>query len=319
MAKSPEKPTGTNDQGQGNPEGRSELKGFLSKEMTPIQRSWLIRILVGLAIAFPAGYSIFRAQKRAGMMKIIETYGGVENPQFNGNYISGKHDENLLNTLEALGCPADKLKAEPIEFEACGRKLIAHPCCADYFMAANQKMEQDFEEAKSHPVRHWIRNLNLKDGRRCIKVAGARSGVTNEEQTEIYRESLKFPEQPGDVSAPKLTPEDLKKITDPETGELIDEEQWPGEILKKLEHKYRAAPTSLSFHETYCAFDIENWKQAGPYLRDQHFQGGGKFFGLIKEMPDDAGHFSIGEFKILNPAQIQNKAKRNSKGGMRGK
>lgn len=49
----------------------------------------------------------------------------------------------------------------------------------------------------------------------------------------------------------------------------------------------RAAPPGKSFHEKGLAVDVTNWKQAEPSLRR---------YGLANELPDDRGHFSIGEF-----------------------
>lgn len=52
----------------------------------------------------------------------------------------------------------------------------------------------------------------------------------------------------------------------------------------------RAAPPGKSFHEKGLAIDVTNWQEAERFLRA---------VGLINELRDDKGHFSIGEFKAL--------------------
>jgi hypothetical protein len=49
----------------------------------------------------------------------------------------------------------------------------------------------------------------------------------------------------------------------------------------------RAAPPGRSFHEKGLAIDVQNWKEAEQFLRK---------YGLLNELDDDKGHFSIGEF-----------------------
>lgn len=49
----------------------------------------------------------------------------------------------------------------------------------------------------------------------------------------------------------------------------------------------RAAPPGSSFHERGLAVDVSNWQAAQPYLRAQ---------GLLNSLPDDRGHYSLGEF-----------------------
>ena len=49
----------------------------------------------------------------------------------------------------------------------------------------------------------------------------------------------------------------------------------------------RAAAPGSSFHEKGLAVDIVNWEAAEPYLRR---------YGMINDLDDDKGHFSIGEF-----------------------
>ena len=49
----------------------------------------------------------------------------------------------------------------------------------------------------------------------------------------------------------------------------------------------RAAPPGKSFHEKGLAIDVVNWEEAQPYLAR---------YGLLNELEDDRGHFSIGEF-----------------------
>ena len=52
----------------------------------------------------------------------------------------------------------------------------------------------------------------------------------------------------------------------------------------------RVAPPGSSFHEKGLAIDVTNWKEAEPFLRA---------VGLLNNLADDKGHFSIGEFNNL--------------------
>lgn len=79
------------------------------------------------------------------------------------------------------------------------------------------------------------------------------------------------------------------------TGKHIDinqsfrTRQQQEKLFKELSAKgARVAPPGKSFHEKGLAIDVSNWKEAQVYLRK---------YGLLNELSDDRGHFSLGEFK----------------------
>lgn len=60
------------------------------------------------------------------------------------------------------------------------------------------------------------------------------------------------------------------------------------ELFEQLSKKgARVAPPGMSFHEKGLAIDVVNWKEAEPFLHK---------LGFRNDLPDDRGHFSIGEF-----------------------
>lgn len=69
----------------------------------------------------------------------------------------------------------------------------------------------------------------------------------------------------------------------------------------------RAAPPGSSFHEKGLALDVSNWQEAQPYLNK---------YGLRNDLPDDKGHFSLGEtakLKYTNLVDQIEKARQQGK------
>jgi len=61
--------------------------------------------------------------------------------------------------------------------------------------------------------------------------------------------------------------------------------------LKAANPRARVAPPGRSFHEKGQAIDVQNWKEAEPFLQAQGFKN---------PLEDDKIHFSIGEFNKLS-------------------
>lgn len=71
-------------------------------------------------------------------------------------------------------------------------------------------------------------------------------------------------------------------------SESFRTEQRQQELYRKLSARgARVAPVGYSFHELGLAIDVgDSWKEVKPYLNK---------YGFINGLPDDMGHFSIGE------------------------
>ncbi len=350
MANNPEKPIGEANNPQENPKDKIGLGTLLGKELTPTQRAWIFRVLIGSILSAGAVGGIGECSKNAGMMRIIEKNGGEKVPLFNDNYISGDWETWLKNNI-----PEGRREEKPVTKEVCGRKVILLPYCMEQLEFANQEMEARFAEvmgasALSHPV-DYPRMKISPESYRCIKVN--LSGRTNREQYNLFRKSISLPEGQEEsrgflltredvqklidsetktmIEAAKfpkeiiekmkksfkgtgITADELRKIIDPQTGWLVDEDEFPIEIVEKMKKSFVVAPPSQSIHERFCAVDVDNWKQAGKHLRKHQFMGGSSFFGIKKGIPDDLCHFSIGEFNMSNPVQrIQKKIKKGGK------